>query len=187
MAPQASLGPMAGTGRMARLLNDDKLCRYIVFDNKTAQAPNTESAVAANATTDQKKKHRQPPAGQIASLHALQIQLIAMRYPAVAARPFVYIADGGKRHVKTRGEKLIARKHIEDTLARCHRFFFVIVHFEMPFRSLHGHHILRAGVGCNHETLSPALYMERQQTKRMACGIYGGNAGHDLVARFDEG
>src|SRR5215813_8122352 len=66
-------------------------------------------------------------------------------------------------------------------------FFLVIVHFEMPFRSLHGHHILRAGVGGNHETLSPALYMERQQTRRMACGIYGGNTGHDLVARFDEG
>src|SRR5262249_44160273 len=110
-----------------------------------------------------------------------------MRYPAVAARPFVYIADGGKRHVKTRGEKLIARKHIEDTLARCHRFFFVIVHFEMPFWSLHGHHILRAGVGGNHETLSPALYMERQQTRRMACGIYGGKCRHDLAPPVFEG
>src|SRR5262249_25797800 len=185
MAPQASLAPMAGTGRMARLLNDDKLCRYIVFDNKTAQAPKTESAVATKATKAEKKKLRQPSAGQIASLHALQIQLIAMRYPAVAARPFVYIADGGKRHVETRREKLIPPKPIEDTLGACQPFFFVIVHFEMPFWSLHGHHILRAGVGGNHETLSPALYMERQQTRRMACG--GGNAGHDLVAQFDEG
>jgi hypothetical protein len=43
------------TGRMARLLNDDKLCRYIVFDNKTAQAPKTESAVVTKATKAEKR------------------------------------------------------------------------------------------------------------------------------------
>ena len=85
------------------------------------------------------------------------------------------------------GDKdFIGREHIEDVLARSHRFFFVVVHLEMPFWTLHRHYVLRARVSGNYDALSLAFDMKRQQTRRMARGIDRGNAGDNLVARLDK-
>src|SRR5262245_2591641 len=106
MAPQASLGPMAGTGRMARLLNDDKLCRYIsTTKQRRRRRPNRP------LRRRQPKPKKETPAtfsraDSVAPRTTDSIDSYAV--PSGSARPFVYIADGGKRHVKTRGEKLIA-------------------------------------------------------------------------------
>src|SRR5262245_52561780 len=48
------------TGRIARSLQDGKLCRYILFDNKTAQA--VEDAVTT-ARPNPKGRRRRPSAG----------------------------------------------------------------------------------------------------------------------------
>ena len=51
------------------------------------------------------------------------------------------------------------------------RFFFVIVHLEVPFRALHCHHILSAGIGGDHEAFAIAFDMKRQQARRMSSSV----------------
>src|SRR5512136_3430983 len=109
-----------------------------------------------------------------------------MRYPTVAALPFLHVADTGERHVKTGDEELVGRKHVEDALARRDRFVFIVIHLEVPFRALHGHYILSAGISSDHETLAVTLDMECQQTGRMPGSVDRGDARHDLIAWLDE-
>src|SRR5262249_19580623 len=85
---------------------------------------------------------------------ALKIELIAVRHPAIAALPFLDIANAWKWHMKTSDEQLVSRQHIEHPLASGDGLVFVVVHFEMPFWPLHRHHVLRACVGGDHNSLA---------------------------------
>src|SRR5262249_47801942 len=188
MAAQASLLPTAGPPASPARCRMANFVTTFCSTTRQRRRSKTRSAAATKANQNQKKKLRRPSAGAVSVVpRASQIQLITMGHPAIAARAFLYMANAGKGHVKADDEKFVVRKHLEDALACCHRFLFVIVHFEMPLRPLHGHNVLCAGVGSNHETLSCALHMEREKTGRMARGIYRSNAGHNLVAWSDEG
>src|SRR4249919_425567 len=145
------------------------------------------AATKANPSPNRKSPRRSSGAAN-KRRHAVasQIELIAVRHPAVAALPFLHIADAGKRHMKAGEKQPVGREHIQDPLTRRHGLVLVVIHLEMPFGTLHCHDVLRAGVGGDHETLAAALDMKREQPGRMTGGVDGGDARHDLVARFDE-
>jgi len=96
------------TGRVARSLPDGKLCHYVIFDNKTANAIEDRIGRATKASPSQKKKDRQRLAGanRLFGVH-LQIELIAVWDPAIAALPLIDIANSGKGHMEARHKNLV--------------------------------------------------------------------------------
>src|SRR5262249_30244767 len=123
---------------------------------------------------------------QLASSCRLQIELVTVRHPAIAALPLVDIADPGKWHVETGHKNPVGGEHVQDALAGRDGLFFVVVHLEVPFRTLDCHYKLRARVRRNHHAFSCAFDMKCQQAGRMACRINSGNAWDNLIAGLDE-
>src|ERR1700733_7340881 len=55
-----------------------------------------------------------------------QIELIADRHPAMAARGLLHHAQRRERHVEAGDEQLVGRRHVEHALARGDRLVLVV-------------------------------------------------------------
>src|SRR5215470_13835208 len=141
----------------------------------------TGSAAATKTSPSQKKKDRQPSAGASRALAVnLQIELIAVGDPAIATLPLFNIADPGEWHVEAGHKNPVRGEHVQDALAGRYGFFLVIIHFEVPFRTLNCHDILRASVRGDHHAFPRAFDVKRHQAGRMACRVDGGDARDNL-------
>jgi len=105
-----------------------------------------------------------------------------VRHPAIAALPYFHKANARKGHVKACDKQLFGRKHFEHSFASGDSLVLVVVHFEMPFRALNGHHVLRACIGGDHDPFAIAFNMEGKQSGRVAGSVDRRNAGNDFVA-----
>ena len=89
--------------------------------------------------------------------------------------------------MKACDKQLFGCKHVEHSFAGGDSLVLVVIHLEMPLRSLHGHHVLCERVSGDHDSLAVTFDVEGKQSGRMTSGIDSRNAGDNFVARLDEG